>query len=67
MFFQVTLGVETAFYSVPRCLISEFNVFATGDTDLAHRLDLYNNNGTEEQPQEENDIQQQPLPEALEY
>ena len=41
----------------------EFNGFATGDTS-SHGLDLYGNDGAEEQPQEENDIQQQPLPEA---
>ena len=41
----------------------ELYVFATGDTDLL-RLDLYGNDGAEEQPQDENDTQQQTLPEA---
>ena len=41
----------------------EFNAFATSDGNL-YRLDLYGNDGAEEQPQEEGDTQQQPLPEA---
>jgi hypothetical protein len=42
----------------------EFNAFAIGDTS-SHVLDLYGNDGAEEQPQEENDTQQQPQAEAL--
>ena len=41
----------------------EFNAIITGDTN-SHKLDLYGNDGAEEQPQEENDTQQPPLPEA---
>ena len=41
----------------------EFNSFATGSTN-SHGLDLYGNDGAEEQPQEENDTQQQTVIEA---
>ena len=68
--FQVTLKVEisllfcTTMSDLDADLYGgEFNVFATGDVG-SRRLDLYGNDGAEEQPQEENDIQQPPQAEA---
>ena len=70
--FQVTPTprVEITSYSVPPCLISTLTstavssmLLATGSTN-SRWLDLYGNDGAEEQPQEENDTQQPPVPEA---
>ena len=70
--FQVTPTprVEITFYSVPPCLISTLTSMAVSsillDTSAtnSHRSDLYGNDGAEEQPQEENDIQPPPVQEA---
>ena len=65
-----TPRVEITSYSVLPCLISTLTsmvvssmLLATGATNSCW-LDLYGNNGTEEQPQEENYTQQPPVPEA---